>query len=810
MTAKRVRSIPVWLVFGGLVILLGPSARAQDDAWVFWEDPADAGWDPAVLTQAYDMCENLGSDSLFVVYQGKVLAAWGPTEARYFTHSARKSFMSAVFGIHALRGAIDLQSTMADLEIDDTPRLTPQELTARVVHLLQARSGVYHTAAAETQGMHDYKPPRDSHLPGTYWVYNNWDFNTLVTIFNQETGEDFFEQLQELIAIPLGMEDFTLDDCLYQHEPLRSIHPAYPFMLSARDSARFGQVFLQKGWWHHRPLIPESWVDITTATRSDSGAYIPGTGYGYMWWTFPSGPGINASRPHLGRFEAYAALGAYGQVIMVVPEADFVFAHRVNAYAGHNVSTYRALDVADLILSGKHFDQIQFRHRTVVPHVPPSNAPWTTDLRLANPGAMKAHTRIQLFEARDGQTQQITNESMSLGIHRAKDLGEILSVPGDQRWALVDSDLPLFGDVAFAFQRGRGWEQTTLPVMPLDARMDSLVFPHIPADRDGFWSGFVVLNPNDVPVHVDVVPYGTSGTDLSALLSEDWQTGIDLQPFEKVVGRFETEVFDDWDAEEHVAWVRFDADQGIIGAELFGKHPEVSRGELAGIPAQSTASAGTKTVPFALGDSDWMGLALVNLADAAEDFTVTLRDTEGTILETFVCPAEPRQKILGLLTSDGFMLPYGAQEPWIEIDAAVAARLGTVTVEGAAPFSLFFLCGQGDQRFDGGLPMTFAAHLGLAAPQGGDQRLLLFCDAAAQETVDLRVFDAEGRAFWTDRVTLDGGALAVIDPQLPAWGHGMIHILGQSDRSRLGATLWVRDAGAEGTLSIQQATPIDD
>lgn len=47
--------------------------------------------------------------------------------------------------------------------------------------------------------MKDARPPRGSHPPGTFWYYNNWDFNVLGTIFIQLTGEDIF---QAIFVIP--------------------------------------------------------------------------------------------------------------------------------------------------------------------------------------------------------------------------------------------------------------------------------------------------------------------------------------------------------------------------------------------------------------------------------------------------------------------------------------------------------------------------------------------------------------------------------------------------------------------------------
>ena len=105
-------------------------------------------------------------------------------------HSIRKSLLSALIGIAVDERKIDLGATMESLGIDDNePGLTPTEKTATVGDLLKARSGIYHAALYETPGMARRRPARGSHAPGTFWHYNNWDFNALGTIYERATGD---------------------------------------------------------------------------------------------------------------------------------------------------------------------------------------------------------------------------------------------------------------------------------------------------------------------------------------------------------------------------------------------------------------------------------------------------------------------------------------------------------------------------------------------------------------------------------------------------------------------------------------------
>jgi len=331
-----------------------PDGPVIEGTWPFWESAAVAGWSTEKLEQARAHFSLMDSAAVVVVYQGKVLCAWGDYRGGYLTHSVRKSFMSAVYGIYVDRGQLDLNKTMEELGIDDVPPLTRDEKQAMVIHLLQARSGVYHTAAAETQSMHDYKPERGTYAPGEFWCYNNWDFNALATIFDQETDSDFFTALNEDLLQKLGAEDYIPQINGYSYQLDRSIHPAYGFRISARDCARFGLLFLQNGKWGDEQIISPEWVAESTAMVSDAGDYFPGTYYGYMWWIYPQGYGAEWGLLYSSRFRTYAALGAYGQVIAVIPDAELVFVHRVNSYQGDDVPLSDITVLLDKILAARY------------------------------------------------------------------------------------------------------------------------------------------------------------------------------------------------------------------------------------------------------------------------------------------------------------------------------------------------------------------------------------------------------------------------------------------------------------------------
>jgi CubicO group peptidase (beta-lactamase class C family) len=257
-----------------------------------------------------------GTAALFIVKDGVVIEDWGKTKRKFMCHSIRKSFLSCLYGIQIEEQRIDVSQTLADLEIDDNdPSLTVDEKRATVLDLLKARSGVYHPALAETPEMIAARPVRGSHRAGDFWYYNNWDFNALGTIFEQETGATTFQEFVSRIAIPIGMEDFRIQDAAYVHGAT-SIHPAYAFRVTARDLARFGYLFAQQGRWGDRQIVPASWIRESTCFSSDaSRQFLPGDGYGYMWWVRP---------------KYFFAWGVGGHYVAIASEQNLVVVHRVN------------------------------------------------------------------------------------------------------------------------------------------------------------------------------------------------------------------------------------------------------------------------------------------------------------------------------------------------------------------------------------------------------------------------------------------------------------------------------------------------
>lgn len=314
----------------------------------FWGNisaPEEMGWSSEGLKALIPDMNRLGTDALMVVTDGKIVFEWGNTTNIIRSHSVRKSLLSALYGIYVAEKKIDTSKTLEQLHITERVSLTKKEQEATVLDLLKARSGVYITAAAEAPSMRKRRPKRGSHEPDTFWYYNNWDFNVLGTIFRQETGEDIYQAFKRRIADPIGMQDFILERHAYRYEKKYSLHPAYPFLISARDLAKFGQLFLKNSPWNTEQIIPADWIKVST--RSYSRTTTPGVGYGFMWWVLvDEAYGVPKG--------SYYASGYGGQHLHVLPHINSLVVHRININVpGTDIFTS---DIAPFVLLKKIMD----------------------------------------------------------------------------------------------------------------------------------------------------------------------------------------------------------------------------------------------------------------------------------------------------------------------------------------------------------------------------------------------------------------------------------------------------------------------
>lgn len=305
------------------------------DSWIVYDRPNELGWNEEILTNIGNYADSLETAALMVIHKGVLVYDWGATDQKYITQSMRKGLLNSLYGIYWDRGHINLDTTLAELGITDSPPLTDLEKTSTIEQLLQSTSGVYHSALYELRSWKEDKPDRGTHNPGEQWYYNNWGFNALGTIFENITSQGIGEAFENEIALPLQMQDFNSDDVAYINQDSRSEkfmgnsseHPAYMFSTSARDMARYGLLYLNNGQWDNKQILSEEWINKSWDPVNIEMYYT--LKFGYMWWIFEDGT-IYVNKDMGFEDNIYFTSGDGGHATFVIPYLDLVVVHRVN------------------------------------------------------------------------------------------------------------------------------------------------------------------------------------------------------------------------------------------------------------------------------------------------------------------------------------------------------------------------------------------------------------------------------------------------------------------------------------------------
>ncbi len=256
--------------------------------------------------------------SFMLLRRGKVVAEgwWKPFEAEYrhTLYSLSKSFTSSAIGFLIAERKITVGDLVLKFFPDDLPNTVSDNLRAMTIrHLLTMNTGhETDTMPALRKGepqtwVKSFLNHPVVHAPGSHFLYNTGATYILGAIIHQVTGQTLEEYLKPRLFQPLGITGYD-----WEKSPEGLNTGGYGLRITTEDIARFGQLYLQKGMWNGKRLLPESWILEATSkqTASNPGDSDWSQGYGYQFWRCK--PGF------------YRGDGAYGQFCMVMPEQDAV------------------------------------------------------------------------------------------------------------------------------------------------------------------------------------------------------------------------------------------------------------------------------------------------------------------------------------------------------------------------------------------------------------------------------------------------------------------------------------------------------
>jgi CubicO group peptidase (beta-lactamase class C family) len=256
-----------------------------------------------------------------LVRHGQVIAeAWWKPEAADKPHvlwSLSKSFASTAVGLAAAEGKLRLEDPLLKFFPTEAPANPSDNLKAMRVRDVLSMSGGHDVEPkfdiAAGPSVKEFLAHPVPHPPGTWFRYNTPGTYMLSAIVTKATGQTVLDYLKPRLFEPLGIAhpEWTASAEGY------SIG-GYGLFIRTEDIAKFGQLYLQKGKWNGKQLLPEKWVEAATSKQVDNDKAPSGKnadwrqGYGFQFWRC--------------QHNAFRGDGRDGQICLVMPEQDAVIA----------------------------------------------------------------------------------------------------------------------------------------------------------------------------------------------------------------------------------------------------------------------------------------------------------------------------------------------------------------------------------------------------------------------------------------------------------------------------------------------------
>ena len=261
--------------------------------------------------------------SFILLRHGQIAAQgwWNPynPESPHMLFSLSKSFTSTAIGIAQAEGLLNINDKVTSFFPDETPKEASQNLQAmRIRDLLAMNTG--HNDDATDRMTKDtaswvkgFLSLPVEHKPGTHFVYNSAATFMLSAIIQKTTGKTLLDYLTPRLFEPLGITHPA-----WESSPAGINIGGWGLKVRTKDIAQLGQLYLQKGMWQGKQLIPAAWVEEATKKQSSNGSNPDSDweqGYGYQFWRC--------------RYDLYRGDGAFGQYCIVFPETGCRAGHYI-------------------------------------------------------------------------------------------------------------------------------------------------------------------------------------------------------------------------------------------------------------------------------------------------------------------------------------------------------------------------------------------------------------------------------------------------------------------------------------------------
>ena len=312
-------SICFLLILG---VASAPATTLADD--LLRASPESQGVDSAKILEFIDTADKKVNSmhSFMMLRNGKVVAeAWWAPESSDKPHvlwSLSKSFTSTAVGFAVAEGKLAVEDPVLKfMKDEELPKEVSSNLKAmKVKDLLTMSTGHQDEPMmrGNTEWIKTFLKHPLPHQPGSHFQYNTPATFMQSVIVKRATGEDILSYLEPRLFQPLGIKSPKWDQ-----SPDGISIGGFGLYLCTEDIAKFGQLYLQKGMWNGKQLIPEDWIAQATTKQVANGSNSTSDwnqGYGYQFWRC--------------RHDAYRGDGKDGQFCIVMPKQSTVVVMTAN------------------------------------------------------------------------------------------------------------------------------------------------------------------------------------------------------------------------------------------------------------------------------------------------------------------------------------------------------------------------------------------------------------------------------------------------------------------------------------------------
>ena len=256
-----------------------------------------------------------------VLHKGGIVAEHydqgiGP-DTKLLSWSMAKSFVNALVGMMVKDSLIDIHAPLPIPEWQDDDRKT-----ITLHDLMQMQSGLEWNEdygarsdvnvmlhCEEDMGLYALQKPLE-YKPGTHWYYSSGSTNIVVRYLRSlfSSDEAFLSYMRERLFAPLGIRNAIFEQDM-SGTPVGSSY----LYITAKNFARFGQMYLDDGCVDDERILPEGWVDYTCTPASNSE-----NRYGAFFWLNRGGKYPDVPK------DMYWCDGHDGQCIFIIPSCQLV------------------------------------------------------------------------------------------------------------------------------------------------------------------------------------------------------------------------------------------------------------------------------------------------------------------------------------------------------------------------------------------------------------------------------------------------------------------------------------------------------